>query len=258
MTSFGDVSNETRELIRSRLMEFHPWRKGPFEFYGTRVETEWRSDLKWERLVPHLDLAGKRILDVGSGNGYYGYRMLAAGASRVIGIDPFMLYCMQFLAIQKMVGTASNAVFPASDQILQDMSAAFDVVFSMGVLYHRRSPIDHLVDLRRTLRSGGELVLETLVIEGSSNDVLVPEDRYAKMRNVWFIPSKSMLELWLKRSGFRDIRIVDTTVTTIEEQRKTEWMTFESLSDFLDSKDPSKTLEGYPAPTRSIVVATGP
>ena len=123
-------------------MEFHPWRKGPFEFYGTRVETEWRSDLKWERLVPHLDLAGKRILDVGSGNGYYGYRMLAAGASRVIGIDPFMLYCMQFLAIQKMVGTASNAVFPASDQILQDMSAAFDVVFSMGVLYHRRSPIE--------------------------------------------------------------------------------------------------------------------
>ena len=56
----------------------------------------------------------------------------------------------------------------------------------MGVLYHRRSPIDHLLELKGCLQTGGELVLETLVIDGGLGEVLVPENRYAKMRNVWF------------------------------------------------------------------------
>ncbi|PMC22346.1 tRNA 5-methoxyuridine(34)/uridine 5-oxyacetic acid(34) synthase CmoB, partial [Klebsiella aerogenes] len=44
----------------------------------------------------------------------------------------------------------------------------------MGVLYHRRSPLDHLWQLKDQLAPGGELVLETLVIEGDENTVLVP------------------------------------------------------------------------------------
>ena len=258
VTVGGEVSADDREIIRSRLMEFHPWRKGPFDLFGVKIDTEWRSDLKWSRLAPHLDLAGKSILDVGSGNGYYGYRMLAAGAKRVIGIDPFVLYCMQFLAVQKLVGDVPNIVFPASDQILTDSIEAFDVVFSMGVLYHRRSPLDHLLDLRKSLCSGGQIVLETLVVDQKEPQVLVPENRYAKMRNVWFIPSNLMLERWLRRTGFRDIRIVDTTPTTVQEQRPTDWMTFESLPDFLDPSDHSRTIEGYPAPVRSIAIATSP
>lgn len=258
VTAIGQVSQEARACMKSRLMEFHPWRKGPFDLYGIRIDTEWRSDLKWSRLKPHLDLAGKCILDVGSGNGYYGYRMLGAGAKRVIGIDPFMLYCMQFLAVHKLLGEMPNIVFPASDQILSEPMEFFDIVFSMGVLYHRRSPLDHLLDLRKSLRSGGQLVVESLIVDDDTSQVLVPEDRYAKMRNVWFIPSNSMLERWLRRTGFRDVRIVDTTPTAIEEQRRTEWMTFESLPDFLDPADPRRTLEGYPGPVRSIAIATSP
>ncbi|MES9846545.1 MAG: tRNA 5-methoxyuridine(34)/uridine 5-oxyacetic acid(34) synthase CmoB, partial [Candidatus Sedimenticola sp. 6PFRAG5] len=135
---------------------------------------------------------------------------------------------------------------------------AFDTVFSMGVLYHRRSPIDHLMELKACLRQGGELVLETLVIEGGDGEVLVPAERYAKMRNVWFIPSPETLVGWMKRCGFYDVQIVDVTDTSTDEQRATGWMRFESLADYLDPTDPSRTVEGHPAPRRAIIVATSP
>ena len=128
----------------------------------------------------------------------------------------------------------------------------------MGVLYHRRSPLDHLYELRACLRAGGELVLETLVIEGGEGQVLMPEQRYAKMRNTWFIPSVETMCLWLRRCGFKQVRCVDTVVTTLAEQRQTDWMHFESLADFLDPDDRSKTIEGYPAPVRAIFIANAP
>ena len=256
VTAQGNLSSAQHAAFRAALMELQPWRKGPFDLFGVRIDSEWRSNLKWDRLAPHIDLSGKSVLDVGSGNGYYGWRMLAAGARRVVGLDPFLLYIMQHAAINKYIGGLPNFVLPASDEIIPRGLQAFDVVFSMGVLYHRASPIDHLQSLASALRSGGELVLETLVIDKLEPDVLVSEDRYAKMRNVWFIPSPSMLERWLRRTGFRGICTIDVNRTTSDEQRRTEWMQFESLADFLDPSNPNKTIEGYPSPTRAIVIAS--
>ena len=128
----------------------------------------------------------------------------------------------------------------------------------MGVLYHRKSPEAHIERLLSYLRPGGELVLETLVIDGDENAVLLPEDRYARMGNVWFIPSVAMLEKWLRRSKLKNIKVVDVTTTTLEEQRSTDWMTFQSLKDFLDPEDPSKSIEGYPAPRRAVLTASKP
>ena len=133
-----------------------------------------------------------------------------------------------------------------------------DTVFSMGVLYHRRSPFEHLGELLDALRRGGELVLETLVVEGDAERVLVPADRYAMMRNVWFIPSPAAMLGWLRRAGFREARLVDVAATTTQEQRRTPWMRFESLADFLDPADPRLTREGYPAPLRAVFIASRP
>ena len=135
---------------------------------------------------------------------------------------------------------------------------AFDTVFSMGILYHRRAPFEHLQALREALKPGGQLVLETLVIDDADGDCLVPEGRYAKMGNVWFIPNTHHLELWLRKMRFRDVSLVDVSVTSFDEQRRTDWMRFESLPDFLDPNDRRKTVEGYPAPRRAIVTATAP
>jgi len=260
----SDTTLAQRAALQDALMQLHPWRKGPFRLHGVHVDTEWRSDWKWDRLAPHVaPLQGRKVLDVGCGNGYHCWRVAGAGAKLVIGIDPTQLFHMQFEALQRLF-----AMVPGSGEILRRVIhlplgiedvppslGAFDSVFSMGVLYHRRSPIDHLQELRDALRPEGELVLETLVVEGDRQEVLVPEGRYAKMRNVWFIPSVSSLETWLRRAGLRNVRTVDVTPTSMDEQRTTPWMQFESLADYLDPFDRGRTVEGYPAPRRAIVLA---
>ncbi|WP_417605060.1 tRNA 5-methoxyuridine(34)/uridine 5-oxyacetic acid(34) synthase CmoB [Oceanimonas baumannii] len=255
----GALSTGEQKKIESLLGQFHPWRKGPFEVHGIHIDTEWRSDWKWERLKPHISpLKYRYVLDVGCGSGYHLWRMLGEGAEMAVGIDPSQLFLCQFEAIKHFANNHKGIqLLPLGIEDLPELRA-FDTVFSMGVLYHRRSPIDHLLQLKAQLHDGGELVLETLVIDGDENQVLVPGERYGKMRNVWFIPSSAALVGWLTKCGFENIRVVDENITTQDEQRRTDWMRNESLADFLDPNDASKTIEGYPAPKRAIIVANKP
>lgn len=251
-----DCNETTRAALRETLMGLHPWRKGPFELFGIHIDTEWRSDWKWNRVLPHLaPLENRTILDVGCGNGYHCLRMAGEGAKRVIGIDPSPRFVHQFYALKKYLGDVAADILPLGIEQVPPKLLAFDTVFSMGVFYHRRSPMDHLRELKDCLRAGGELVLETLIVEGPQGYTFVPEDRYAKMPNVWYLPSPETLLSWLRKCGFRNARVVDICKTTAEEQRATEWMTFESLPDFLHPNDENKTVEGHPAPIRAVFVA---
>ena len=249
-----------RQQLQATLMDLHPWRKGPYQLFGLTIDTEWRSDWKWDRVLPHIEpLKNRLVLDVGCGNGYHCWRMLGEGASRVIGIDPSPKSVFQFYAIKHFAGDQHPVdVLPLGIEQMPNKLKAFDTVFSMGVLYHRRSPMDHLLELKELLRNGGQLVLETLIIEGDEGQVLVPDGRYGKMPNVWFLPSADTLIKWMEKMGFENPRLVDQTKTSIEEQRSTDWMTFESLKDFLDPEDKDKTIEGHPAPIRAVFVAQAP
>jgi len=246
--------------LLAALKGLKPWRKGPFDFFGHHIDTEWHSDWKWQRISPHISsLKNRRVLDVGCGSGYHMWRMLAEGAQRVIGVDPSKLFFWQFEAMKKYLLAQGQEVpvhfLPFKMEEVPAGLRAFDTVFSMGVLYHRRSPLEHLSELHQALRAGGEVVLETLVVDGGLGQVLMPEDRYAMMRNVWFLPSVETLSLWMRRVGFKDVKVVEQNFTSIEEQRTTDWMEFNSLKDFLDPNDHSKTIEGYPAPKRATLVA---
>ncbi len=245
--------------IKKALLELAPWRKGPFNIEGVFVDSEWRSFLKWNRIAENISpLSGRTILDVGCGNGYYGYRMLGAGARSVVGVDPGELFCTQFLAINHFVHATQLAVLPLTGEMVFEQPYLFDTVFSMGVLSHRREPQEHLAGLLSCLKSGGELVLETLIIDSSDSEQLVPEDRYANMRNVWKLPSVSLLLEQIKDAGFGNPRCVDICRTTTDEQRPTPWMSSYSLQHGLDPTDPTLTKEGYPAPTRAVVIANKP
>ena len=245
-----------QEALRSGLMEFHPWRKGPLRLGGLNIDTEWRSDWKLDRVAPHIDLTGHRVLDIGSGNGYFGLRMLGAGAECVIGIDPTVVFVMQWLVCRHFSGDIPNYVLPLGVEELPEKPAALDTVFSMGVLYHRKDPHHHLQRIRSLLKNGGTLVLETLVLpKGGEETVLIPESRYARMRNVWSIPGIRHLQNWVKNAGFQAARVVDITPTTVLEQRTTDWMRFESLEQALDPSDRSLTVEGLPAPVRAVIIA---
>ena len=246
--------------FKKTLMTLHPWRKGPFSLFGINIDSEWRSDLKWNRIASHIHSLEKRlVLDVGCGNGYHCWRMLGAGAERVIGIDPSAKFVCQFLALKHFTRDSLPIdVLPIGIQDLPKNLRAFDSVFSMGVLYHRKSPLGHLEQLFDLLRPGGQIILETLIIEGKFGYSLVPEGRYAKMRNVWFIPSPRTLISWLRRVGFEGVRMVDVSITSTIEQRKTPWMTYQSLEDFILKDGSGRTLEGYPPPTRGVFIAEVP
>lgn len=250
-----DIDDYTQKQIIGLLKQFAPWRKGPFDIHGIHIDTEWRSDWKWDRVKHQIaPLKNKKVLDVGCGSGYHMWRMLGQNPDLVVGVDPSQLFLMQFQAIKHFNPAPNIHLLPIGVEQLPQLKS-FDTVFSMGVLYHRRSPIDFLQQLKDQLKPGGELVLETLVVEGNENTVLFAGDRYAQMRNVWFLPSTEALTIWLSRLGFVNIQVVDKAYTSIEEQRATEWMTSQSLVDFLDPIDSSKTIEGYPAPLRAVITA---
>jgi len=251
-----DVNNDARDRLLAILKALHPWRKGPFAVFGTEIDCEWRSDLKWDRVKDHIaPLKGRKILDIGSSSGYYLFRMVAGNPKLAIGLEPYLTFYFQFQVLQHYIQAPRVYCLPVRFDKFPILAGFFDTIFCMGILYHSRSPIDMLVRIRQQLTKAGELVLETLIIRGAEDKVLCPYPRYAKMNNAFFLPTVRCMEGWLQRAGYTNIRCVDVTPTTSREQRKTEWMTFESLSDYLDPADPTRTIEGYPAPVRAILLA---
>ena len=250
--AFGERESRTIEHL---LRQFMPWRKGPYQIGQTMIDTEWRSDLKWDRLLPHITpLTGRDVLDIGCGSGYHLWRMLEAGAKRVVGIDPTDLFFMQHLIVSHFAPQVPIHFLPLALEQLP-ASDAYDTVFTMGVFYHRRDPFSFLKQCQRQLNVGGELILETLVVPGDSQTVLMPQDRYAQMSNVWFLPSVEAMLVWLKKAGFKHPQCIDIAMTNSSEQRQTDWIEGHSLAQFLDPNDASLTIEGYPAPTRAVFIA---
>jgi len=179
-----------------------------------------------------------------------------AGAKIAVGIEPFLLFNYQFSAIRSLINNPLNAfVLPLKLEQVPN-KALFDSVFSMGVLYHQKDHMLHLQQLKNVLVENGELILETLVIDAEQGNYIIPEDRYARMRNVWCLPSTDTLHDWLEKTGFKNIRLIDVTKTTPEEQRATHWIgdNTQSLEDFLDPNNSNLTIEGLPAPKRAIFI----
>ena len=251
-----DTHTNDQELSHS-LKQLMPWRKGPYQIGELKLESEWRGDMKWDRLKDHIKpLAGKTVLDVGSGNGYFTYLMAMQGAEIAIGIEPFLLFNYQFQAIRALISQPPKAyVLPLKLEQMPEGSS-FDSVFSMGVLYHQKDHMLHLKQLMDVMTDNGELILETLIIDQQHGDQIIPQDRYARMRNVWCLPSTDTLHTWLHTAGFKNIKLVDVTKTTPEEQRATHWIgdNTQSIKDFLDPNDDNLTIEGLPAPKRAVFI----
>lgn len=250
-----DISNSNIKLLQQSLKKLTPWRKGPYQIGGLQLDSEWCGSMKWGRVSPHIQpLKGKTVLDVGSSNGYFTYLMALSGAQIALGIEPFLLFNYQFISIHTLINNPPNTFFLPLKLEKIPKKELFDTVFSMGVLYHQKKHLLHLEQLKALLVDGGELVLETLIIDKKYGKKIIPKDRYARIRNVWCLPSINTLYTWLKKVEFKNINLVDVTKTTPQEQRATHWIgdNTQSIKDFLNPNDDNLTIEGLPAPLRAI------
>ena len=241
------------DALKACVFELRPWRKGPFQLGELMIDSEWQCQIKWDRLVSSIDVVDKTILDIGCGNGYYLYRCLEKKARFALGLDPHLLYYYQFCLIQAFMPKLSLALLPLGWEDTRELRSIFDYVFCLGVLYHEKDPHVLLNRLYQLIRDQGEVILETLILADDGENVLVPKDRYACMKNVFHIPTLSVLKQWVKMAGFSSFEVVDIALTTVNEQRSTQWSSDHSLINFLDPNDLSKTIEGYPAPVRAMV-----
>lgn len=240
--------------VESALRGLKPWRKGPFTIKGICIDAEWDCSKKWARLEPFLpNLTHKTVLDVGGGNGYFTFECAKRGAHWAVCLDPSALYTYQFRAAALENEELPVHFFPLGWQDCDVFENECDLVLCMGVLYHHTDPFEVLKSCRKALKKGGELLLETLVIPGDDDMVLSPKDRYAAMRNVYFLPTVSVLQEWCRKVKLEVLDVSDVVLTSSEEQRVTPWSSECSLRDFLDSEDVTRTREGYPAPRRVIL-----
>lgn len=243
------VDHDQIEKLARMMM---PWRKGPFDLFGMHIDTEWRSDLKYNFLRPHFNLSGKKVADIGCNNGYYMFRMLEDAPAKLVGFDPSALFKTQFDFINHFV--KSDIVYELLGvEHLPFYEEKFDVIFCLGVIYHRPDPVGMLKDLAKGLAEGGEVYLDTFIIDGDQPVALCPAESYSKITNVYFVPTLKALENWCHRAGFKEFEVLGSVVTTSDEQRRTKWIESHSLEDFLNPADNTKTVEGYPAPKRGYV-----
>lgn len=252
-----NVFNE-KDLINV-LKTFMPWRKGPFNLFGIDINAEWRSDLKWSRILPHLfPLRGKRIADIGCNNGYYLFRIAHFEPLMAIGFDPTARYWYTFQFLQRYAKVPSLHFELLGVEHIALFEDFFHTVFCLGILYHHQDPLKILKDIKTSMVCGGQLIVESQGMEGDDSIALFPEKRYGKVPGTYFIPTVSCLMNWMKRAGFKEIECFYVHKMSSREQRKTPWMIFESFDDFIDPTDSSKTVEGYPAPIRIYIKAIKP
>jgi len=248
------IESELYENLKQKALTLGPWKKGPFNLYGMEIDAEWRSDFKWNRLSHALgSLEGKSVLDIGCNNGYFMFRALGAGAQFVLGIDPVLPCMHQFQFINHFVKSPQIHFELWGVEDVKAFKNSFDVILHMGIIYHHRHPLEQLIDIREALKPGGTAIIETIGIAGEESVALFPEDRYAGMKNIYFVPTLSCLINWAHKSQFINIEVIDDTLTTTDEQRPTEWANKNSLEHALDPNDPLRTIEGYPAPRRMMI-----
>lgn len=252
--SKDDLNKEQHKILEDAQKKLIPWRKGPFKMFDTAIETEWRSDKKYNLIRPHFNLKDKVVADVGCNNGYYMLRMLEDNPTKLVGFDPSPFFNLQFDLVNHFLKTDVKFELLGVEH-LEEYEHKFDFIFMLGVLYHRSDPIGTLKSLNRGLNKNGEILIDTFMIDGDEEVCLTPHSRYSKMPNIYFIPTIPAFKNWLNRAGFIDIEVIATTVTDSEEQRVTPWTFEQSLDDYLDEEDKTKTVEGYPAPQRVYIKA---
>lgn len=259
---FHNISSNEFQTLQDLALDLKPWRKGPFCLYGTEnntqffIDSEWQSNKKMKLILQALDTIGynlkdKVVLDVGCNNGYYMFDLALRGVKHISGIDPIAIFFLQFYFIHKLTNISHCTFRLLGVQDVIMLNTKYDLILCLGVLYHRKEPLQTLKQLKSILAPNGILLLETLILQDSNATCLCPYPTYAKMPNVFYIFSPQALQNLALHAGFKSCEILSYSYTDNTEQRSTDFIDKKSLGDYLT---PTQTIEGYPPACRGIFV----
>ena len=259
---FHNISSNEFQTLQDLALDLKPWRKGPFCLYGAEnntqffIDSEWQSNKKMKLILQALDTIGynlkdKVVLDVGCNNGYYMFDLALRGVKHISGIDPIAIFFLQFYFIHKLTNISHCTFRLLGVQDVIMLNAKYDLILCLGVLYHRKEPLQTLKQLKSILAPNGILLLETLILQDKAATCLCPYPTYAKMPNVFYIFSPQALQNLALHAGFKSCEILSYSYTDNTEQRSTDFIDKKSLGDYLT---PTQTIEGYPPACRGIFV----
>lgn len=178
------------------------------------------------------DLSGKRVLDVGTFDGYFAFEMERRGASEVVGIDiadwdsidlpaplaregpgSFHPRRVNFELVKEILRSGAEHVFCSAYDADPNRLGHFDLVFVGSLLVHLRDPVGALESLHRVCR--GEIVVCEATIRNLFGRNLFgrrllggPVARFQAIsrHRTWWIPDRRCLGDWLLAAGFVDVR----------------------------------------------------
>lgn len=258
-TSQSQAEKEFQIKKNQLIEELIPWRKGYYDLFSTRINSEWDSLIKWNYISQIIEqiiggIKDKVVCDLGCNNGYFMFKLLSSSPALIVGLDPVFRYYLQYFLLTTFLrpSLSSLAFLLMGYKSLDYFESSFDLVLCLGILYHHPQPIEILKLIKQSLKPQGKIIIDSQGIDREDSFSLIPEKTYTGKKGFWFLPSPQALINWVKRAGFTKVEIIKKTTIQKEEQQKTIHSPFDSLREGMKGK---KTIEGYPSPIRIYLVA---
>ena len=155
------------------------------------------------------DLTGKRVLDVGTWDGWFAFELAKRGAS-VVAIDCW--HNPRFHEMRRLLSLDDRVEFRLIDvyDISPESLGRFDVVMFMGVLYHLKHPLlglERVCSVTRDMACVDSFALREAhtpnpEFEGRLVMEFFETDEFGGQTDNWVAPSASCLAAFCRTAGF--------------------------------------------------------
>ncbi len=150
------------------------------------------------------DLRGREVLDIGCWSG--GDALILAGlGARVTALEEHPISSAAARRLCRELGTDVKVLKTSLYRDRKKWAQSFDLVYTMGVVYHVTDPLLFLRIGFAYLRPGGRLILETKAHEGE--DSLCGYSGTTVKGWNWYAPSAEALRRWLLDAGFAEAEV---------------------------------------------------
>jgi tRNA (mo5U34)-methyltransferase len=124
------------------------------------------------------DAKSLRVLDIGCRDGYFSFEMERRGAE-VIGVDYALSDTTGFDVAAKILDSKVPYMVDNVYTLEPEKYGLFDIVLFLGVIYHLRNPLLALDQIRKMIKPGGLLFVESaLTTDNSLKNLEIPVWRF--------------------------------------------------------------------------------